>query len=284
MARPRKQGLTYFPHDTDACNDEKIHALMALYGAEGYAFYFILLEKVFRTENGRITCGNNAAIKAGLARSICIPPEKFDTILETALEIGAFNKETYDKKGVLTSNGIEKRIVTVNDLRYKERERKKEKEKERFRRKTHGKPTENPETPINKGDIDPTPEEETEEEKRLLGERFDKFWQAYPKKKSKGHAMKVWIKINPNPLLYKQILEAIEKAKTSPEWTKTGGQYIPHPTTWLNGQGWLDEIAPPHEPYDPPRTRHNRELLERMKAEREEEAKKQLSEGKHERP
>ena len=245
MARPRKQGLTYFPHDTDACNDEKIHALMALYGAEGYAFYFILLEKVFRTENGRITCGNNIAIKAGLARSICIPLEKFDVILATALEVGAFNKEAYDKEGVLTSNGIEKRIISVNDLRYKERERKKEKEKERFRRKTHGKLTENSETLINKGDKDPSLEGDNKPITSLYSERFDKFWQAYPKKKSKGHAMKAWIKINPDPLLCKQILEAIEKATSSPDWQKDGGRYIPHPTTWLNAQGWLDEIAPP---------------------------------------
>ena len=38
---------------------------MALYGAEGYAFYFILLEKIFRMENGRITCGKPIE-KAGL--------------------------------------------------------------------------------------------------------------------------------------------------------------------------------------------------------------------------
>ena len=43
MARPRKEGLDYFPHDTDAASDEKIEALTIIYGAKGYAFYFILL-------------------------------------------------------------------------------------------------------------------------------------------------------------------------------------------------------------------------------------------------
>lgn len=38
MARPRKEGLGYFPHDTDAVNDEKIEALRALYGNDGYAY------------------------------------------------------------------------------------------------------------------------------------------------------------------------------------------------------------------------------------------------------
>ena len=57
MARPLKAGLNYFPHDTDAVNDDKLQSLMALHGAEGYAFYFILLERIFRTENSRKTTG-----------------------------------------------------------------------------------------------------------------------------------------------------------------------------------------------------------------------------------
>ena len=261
MARPRKQGLTYFPHDTDACNDEKIHALMALYGAEGYAFYFILLEKVFRTENGRITFGNNTAIKAGLARSICIPLKKFDTILATALEIGAFNKETFDKEGVLTSNGIEKRIIAVNDLRYKERERKKEKEKERKKRKTPGKLTENSKTPINKGDKDPS--------LRTTTTPLDDFLTA--------------LKENP---AYKGIDIDNELHKMN-AWLLTPrghGRKITHKfiLTWLSK--CEKDLTPPQKPYEHPRTRHNRELLERMKAERDAEQQKQLSEGKNERP
>ena len=49
MARPPKEGLDYFPHDTDAVNDEKIEALRALYGNDGYAFFFILLERIYRS-------------------------------------------------------------------------------------------------------------------------------------------------------------------------------------------------------------------------------------------
>ena len=38
-ARPRKDTFDYFPHDTDAAHDEKIEAMRALYGNDGYAFY-----------------------------------------------------------------------------------------------------------------------------------------------------------------------------------------------------------------------------------------------------
>lgn len=75
----------------------------------------------------------------------------------------------------------------------------------------------------------------------LNGKGFEAFWNAYPKKKSKGDAEKAWKKLNPNEQLLAIIIAKIEQAKTSDQWTKDGGQYIPHPATWLNRKGWEDE-------------------------------------------
>ena len=115
MARPHKQGLSYFPHDTDAANDGKIHSLVAMFGTEGYAFYFILLENIFRTENGRINCGKPCE-KAGWAKAIGITVEKFNSILEIALEVGCFDKVIFENEKVLTSNGVQKRIESILNL------------------------------------------------------------------------------------------------------------------------------------------------------------------------
>lgn len=70
---------------------------------------------------------------------------------------------------------------------------------------------------------------------------FSRFWDAYPKRKSKAQAEKAFAKLNPDEQLMAEILEAIERAKTSEQWRKSGGQYIPHPATWLNAKGWEDE-------------------------------------------
>ncbi len=70
---------------------------------------------------------------------------------------------------------------------------------------------------------------------------FDKFWFAYPKKKSKGTAERAWIKIKPDNTLQTKILSQVEKAKKSQDWKKDNGKYIPHPATWLNGKRWEDE-------------------------------------------
>ncbi len=71
---------------------------------------------------------------------------------------------------------------------------------------------------------------------------FGLFWEAYPRKKSKGQAEKVFAKINPDEQLLATMLATIERAKKSDDWLKEGGQYIPYPATWLNAKGWEDEI------------------------------------------
>ena len=73
---------------------------------------------------------------------------------------------------------------------------------------------------------------------------FERFWEAYPKKKSKGQAEKAWQKISLSEQLLETILSVIEIAKTSEDWQKENGKYIPYPATWLNAKGWLDEYTP----------------------------------------
>lgn len=82
-------------------------------------------------------------------------------------------------------------------------------------------------------------EKRREEESRTRA--FETFWQAYPKRKSRGHAEKAFAKLNPSEQLMQAILASLERAKTSEDWTKDRGKYVPHPATWLNAKGWEDE-------------------------------------------
>lgn len=77
---------------------------------------------------------------------------------------------------------------------------------------------------------------------------FVHFWKIYPRKVGKGAALNAWLRVKPD-------LDAVDKALTwqrrSPEWTKDGGAFVPHPTTYLNQRRWEDEpfkassVAPP---------------------------------------
>lgn len=70
---------------------------------------------------------------------------------------------------------------------------------------------------------------------------FDLFWQVYPRKKAKAHALKAWksaIKqIHPGQIIF--------AAEQYAERTKgSEARYIKHPATWLNGACWHDEPDP----------------------------------------
>lgn len=76
---------------------------------------------------------------------------------------------------------------------------------------------------------------------------FLEFWAAYPKKKSKGHAARLWIKRRLDSKVG-LILAAIIEQRTWPDWLKEHGQFIPHPASWLNSEGWLNEPDTPIPP------------------------------------
>lgn len=75
--------------------------------------------------------------------------------------------------------------------------------------------------------------------KNAQDEDFIKFWEAYPRKVGKKDARRAWDKATDKPSC-EELLRAIEDQKKSEQWLKDGGQYIPHPSTWLNHGRWAD--------------------------------------------
>ena len=73
---------------------------------------------------------------------------------------------------------------------------------------------------------------------------FEIFYKAYPNKKNVKTARTRWEKMKVTPELYREIMEGLERAKNSQEWAKDDSAYIPHPATWLNGEGWKNEYKP----------------------------------------
>ncbi len=70
---------------------------------------------------------------------------------------------------------------------------------------------------------------------------FEKFWEAYPKKKGKGEALKKWQQLADKRILppLDEILDAVNRQRrTDPEWIDE--QYIPNPAKWLEGWRWQD--------------------------------------------
>ncbi|SEJ50112.1 helix-turn-helix domain-containing protein [Pseudomonas sp. NFR16] len=75
-------------------------------------------------------------------------------------------------------------------------------------------------------------------------EGFSVFWKLYPRKVQKAKAEAAWKKLGVTPEMLAVITAALARQVTSIDWLKSNGQYIPHPTTWLHGRRWEDELQP----------------------------------------
>lgn len=94
-----------------------------------------------------------------------------------------------------------------------------------------------------RGRMVPTPKEC----ERLFNEHF---WPAYPKRRSKGRALKAWLKLRPDADLTAKMLDAIARQRASPDWRREGGQFVPYPASWLNDRGWENEDGADVAPLD----------------------------------
>ena len=83
-------------------------------------------------------------------------------------------------------------------------------------------------------------------------EWFSRFWAAYPKKRNKARARQAFFRIKKIEKVFPVMMQDLGRQKASADWQKDGGQYIPLPTTWLNGERWEDvekvEVQPPVSP------------------------------------
>jgi hypothetical protein len=72
----------------------------------------------------------------------------------------------------------------------------------------------------------------------VLDATFEAFWREYPRKVGKGNARKAWkqaMKVG----TIDAIMEGVKRYASERAGSAT--TYIAHPTSWLNGQRWLDE-------------------------------------------
>lgn len=72
--------------------------------------------------------------------------------------------------------------------------------------------------------------------------QFEKFWEMYPKKVDKGKAKTIWDRIcrrQQNRPKWRELSLALAEQKRSERWQNK--KFIPHPSTWLNQNRWLDD-------------------------------------------
>lgn len=68
-----------------------------------------------------------------------------------------------------------------------------------------------------------------------------RFWHAYPRRVSKKDARAAWLEVQPSATDVALMEAALVWQAQQPSWLKDGGQFIPHPATWLRAERWTDE-------------------------------------------
>ena len=117
MARPLKQGLDYF--SLDCHMDDKIKLIQAEFGLKGFAIVVKLWQMIYR-EHGYY--GEWSKEKELLfAHDECSDcgVQLIDNIVAACVERDIFSKELFQKYGILTSKGIQKRYFSAITRREK---------------------------------------------------------------------------------------------------------------------------------------------------------------------
>lgn len=106
MARPKKEGLDYFPFDVDFFSDRKIKILKARFGADGITIYIYLLCEVYKKGFSLILDEDFLYI---VADDLSMSEDKVKQVLNFLLERSLLDSKLFQSDKVLTSAGIQRR-------------------------------------------------------------------------------------------------------------------------------------------------------------------------------
>ncbi len=90
--------------------------------------------------------------------------------------------------------------------------------------------------------VQPRPASRVNGKREKKADRFEEFWQLYPRKVKKKQALRTW-ETRDLDSMADRILAHVKTCASSSQWVRENGKFVPHPTTYLNGDRWEDEAA-----------------------------------------
>lgn len=108
MARPRKDGVDYFPFEVDFFSDNKIKIVRSRYGSDGVAIYIYLLCEIYRDKGYYLQC--NEDTDCLVAAELGMSTDKVGQIKAYLLGRSLFDNTLFRSAEVLSSKGIQRRF------------------------------------------------------------------------------------------------------------------------------------------------------------------------------
>ena len=221
-----KTNKSYFSHDSNARNSDKLLKVRMDLGAEGYAIYFMILERL-REEDDYISKNDYMMI----AYDLRVDEEKVKKVINDydlfIVDDDVFYSKSFMERMTIKDSKRLKAQKAVNERWEKE---KKKKEQEKYERNTDVLQT------YNERNTNSYKEKKSKEKKskdniytasadahaELKSEIQGRIWAAYPVKKGKIHAMKCIEKLLKG-YTEQQVLNAIATYKADVEKQKASG-------------------------------------------------------------
>lgn len=117
MARPLKDGVDYFPFDTNFYADDKVRLLRAEFGAKGMYLLNYLLCEIYGKNGYFIKWDNSRCFLVSDGAGCGCSPEYIREFISGALRCSFFDERVFKLFGVLTSSGIQRRYLRMFNSR-----------------------------------------------------------------------------------------------------------------------------------------------------------------------
>lgn len=109
MARPKKRGIDYWPHDVDMQHDDKFVRVAAKHGEERAWFVWTrLLSELYRVGLCYRWYPEDQEV---FAHKLGLKPQEAIKVVNTCIKVGLFDEDTLLKTGYLTSTSIQRRFL-----------------------------------------------------------------------------------------------------------------------------------------------------------------------------
>lgn len=259
MGRPRKQTAEYFPHFV--ADSRTKFVLEDEWGNTGYAFWFKLLELLCRSDGHFFDC-SSAADKRYLVALMKTDEGTTDAILALLAEMGKIDGPLWRERKVIWCQSL------VDNLSYMYSKRTTPAPKKPFseefsprkwdvdEQSDAGNPQSKGKESIGKGEkrekdvpgkagaapAKPPRRRKPTSLTKAQEERFNRFWEVYPRKQKLGEAEAAWAKIDPDDALTERIITGV-LACIEKDYRFREERYTPLPASWLNDKEWANQYG-----------------------------------------
>ena len=110
MARPSKQGLSYFPFDIDFFSDLKVRKLIKYQGGKAATVYTLLLCNIYK--EGYYMRWDEE-LPFAISEQTGFEEAYIREVIKCCLVVGLISKEMFESSKILTSKGIQERFVDI---------------------------------------------------------------------------------------------------------------------------------------------------------------------------